>query len=206
MRRARIDRLETVKRAGLLEHAAEEFAAKGYDGASLNRILDRSAMGKSSFYYYFDDKADLLAWVVESAVSTLFAHVGPFALETLTAETYWGDCEAYYARCIALAGRDERYVKLGSLFYQLRGDLGQSGSTEEMFATARAWVATFIARGQDLGVVRTDLPQSLLLDCLMGIGEALDRWVVANWHSMGDVTPERIASQHIDLVRRLLQP
>ena len=60
----RLDKLDDERKKRLFESAAEEFADKGYDGASLNRILKQSGMGKSSLYYYFDDKADLFTTLI----------------------------------------------------------------------------------------------------------------------------------------------
>ena len=40
MPRPRFDKLAEEKRERILEAAAKEFAARGYDGASMNRILD----------------------------------------------------------------------------------------------------------------------------------------------------------------------
>ena len=42
MPRPRFDKLAVGKRERILEAAAKEFAAHGYDGASLNRILNDS--------------------------------------------------------------------------------------------------------------------------------------------------------------------
>jgi AcrR family transcriptional regulator len=36
----------------LISEAIEEFAARGYDNASINRILARVGMSKGQFYYH----------------------------------------------------------------------------------------------------------------------------------------------------------
>ena len=55
MARPRFSKLDASARRNILETAAVEFAARGYDGASLNHILERADLSKGSFYYYFDD-------------------------------------------------------------------------------------------------------------------------------------------------------
>ncbi len=206
MSRTRFDNLDQTKRQKLMDSAADEFAAKGFEAASLNRILERSGMSKSSLYYYFDDKADLFSTLVERSMALLFRQVGRFDVEALTKETYWSECEAFYARCLAIADSDAWYVKLGRMFYQLRADPKKGAPTQRTFDLARGWLGTLLARGQALGAVRTDLPASLLIDCAMGMGEALDRWVVENWSTLDDEAKARMPREHIDLFRRLLAP
>jgi len=204
MSRPRFDKLDPVRQQRLFNNAAEEFGAKGYDAASLNQILERSGMSKSSLYYYFDDKADLFTTLVERSVGFLLREMGGLDPDALTAETYWAEMEALYRRSVALMNKDTWYVKLGRMFYRLRGDPTQSAPTGRIFQAARHWVALIVARGQALGVVRDDLPASLLIDSAMGLGEALDRWVVAHWDEYAAEERLAMAEQHIGLFRALL--
>ncbi len=188
-----------------MESAAEEFGAHGYDAASLNRILDRSGMSKSSLYYYFEDKADLFATLIERSIGFLLKEVGGFDPQTLTAATYWSELEDLYLRTIAVMNKSVWYVKLGRLFYRLHGNPRESAPTGRMLQAARHWVGVIIERGQTLGVVRSDLPTSLLIDCTMGLGEAIDRWAVVHWDDLDENERLQMASDQIDLFRRLLQ-
>jgi AcrR family transcriptional regulator len=85
----RLARLAPKKRERLFAVAAQEFAAWGFEQASLNRILEAAQMGKSSAYYYFEDKADLFGAVIEHARECL--HLDELTIDpaTLTAETFW---------------------------------------------------------------------------------------------------------------------
>ena len=69
MARPRFQNLDQETRNHILETAAEEFAAQGFDGTSLNRLIESLGISKGSFYYYFDDKADLFI-TVASIIST----------------------------------------------------------------------------------------------------------------------------------------
>jgi len=205
MSRPRFDKLDRERQERLMESAAEEFGAHGYDAASLNRILEQSGMSKSSLYYYFEDKADLFATLIERSIGFLLKEIGGFDLERLTAETYWSELEAFYRRSVEVMNKNAWYVKLGRLFYRLRGDSKESAPTNRTFRAARHWMELIIARGQALGVVRTDLPNSLLVDSAMGLGEALDRWTVAHWDDLDENQRLQMANHQIDLFRRLLQ-
>jgi AcrR family transcriptional regulator len=204
MSRNRLENLDPERQRVLFEAAAEEFTAKGFDAASLNRILERTGMSKSSLYYYFDDKADLFVTLVERSMAILFKHLGHFDPEELTAETYWSDFERRYGKGIAFISGNGWLVQFGAMFYGLRGDPKRGAATGRLFQAARHWVGIIIRKGQALGVVRTDLPESLLIDSAMGLLESLDRWVVAHWEDLTPAEREALPAAHIGLFRDLL--
>ena len=68
---SRFTKMPHEKRERLFTVAAQEFAAHGFEAASLNRILEEAHIGKSSAYYYFEDKADLFRTVVEYCLDQL---------------------------------------------------------------------------------------------------------------------------------------
>jgi AcrR family transcriptional regulator len=78
MSRPRFEKMDAERQKRLFESTAKEFAAHGFDGASLNLILEQSGMSKSSLYYYFDDKADLFTTMIERAIAVFFKEVGCF--------------------------------------------------------------------------------------------------------------------------------
>ena len=65
MPRPRFSKLPVLRQREILERAAQEFAACGYEHASLNHIIDALGLNKGVFYYNFDSKADLFAAVVQ---------------------------------------------------------------------------------------------------------------------------------------------
>ncbi|HPE49350.1 MAG TPA: TetR/AcrR family transcriptional regulator [Hyphomonas sp.] len=206
MSRSRFENLEPDKQQRLIDSAAEEFAAKGYDAASLNRILELAGMSKSSLYYYFDDKADLFTTLVDRSLAYLFRQVGGFDDSKLTAENFWDEMEATALRFIMLGNSNAWYVKMGRMFYRLRSDPAHSAPTERSFAAARRWLTDLVRKGQALGAVRTDLPETLMVDAAMGLGEALDLWVLRHWDELPDEARLRMAHDQVGLFRRLLSP
>ncbi len=89
MARKRFSELEETRRDGILEAAALEFAARGYGGGSVNRIIDQAGISKGSLYYYFDDKEDLFATVMEQASTRMMEGMGMPPTDALTADTFW---------------------------------------------------------------------------------------------------------------------
>lgn len=203
MSRNRFENLEPERQQKLFESATEEFADHGYDGASLNRILDKSGMSKSSLYYYFDDKADLFTTMFERAMGYLVREVGGFDLDKLTAETYWSEIETLYARSVALINRNAWFVQLGRAFYRMRGGRKKVVPIERTYNMVLHLADTSIRRGQELGVVRTDLPQTMLIDSVMSLGEALDHWVVEHWDEMTPDERLAVVGVQMAMIRRL---
>jgi len=54
-----------VSRERILEAATELFATRGYAGAGVDRLAERSGIAKTAIYYHFGNKEGLLAAVLE---------------------------------------------------------------------------------------------------------------------------------------------
>lgn len=206
MGRQRFENLEQDRQFRLFDSAAEEFSERGYEAASLNQILENSGMSKSSLYYYFDDKADLFTSLVERSVGYLWKEIGGFDLDALNAENFWDELESHVLRAVGVMSQNVWYVKLARMFLRLRGQPKGIEKTGRMFDTATRFVGSVLERGQDLGVVRSDIPQSLMIDCAMALGEAGDRWMILHWDELDDDAKAKTASVNMNLVKRLLEP
>jgi AcrR family transcriptional regulator len=58
-----------VSRERILAAAAEVFATRGYAGAGVDRLAERSGIAKTAIYYHFGNKEGLLAAVLERAAT-----------------------------------------------------------------------------------------------------------------------------------------
>ena len=207
MSRNRLENMDEERQKRLFESATEEFAEKGYNAASLNRILEKSGMSKSSLYYYFDDKADLFTTIMEKSLAILLKKLGHFDPENMTADTFWTEFEQRYHKAILFVDNSNSWLmKFGGMFYELRSDPKKGAATGRLFQAARNWVNIIITRGQTLGVIRTDLPQSLLIDLVMGLLESLDRWVVVNWNQLTEQDKMDMPEVHVGLFKQMLMP
>ena len=59
------------RRAAIVERAAELFAKKGFDGASLSDLARACKTSKSLLYHYFPSKEDILFEVMDSHIRAL---------------------------------------------------------------------------------------------------------------------------------------
>jgi hypothetical protein len=92
----------------------------------------------------------------------------------------------------------------------LRGWLGGAGSPSLRAAQHDAeqeilpWVTATLAAGRRIGAVRSDLPAELLMAVVMGIGQAIDVWVITR--PPDDSELERTVGAVFGMMRRALEP
>jgi AcrR family transcriptional regulator len=203
--RPRFENLDAKARSRILEAAAAEFAALGFEGTSLNQLLERLAMSKGSFYYYFDDKEDLFTTVVDHAWATLLP-VEKLDLGELDAATFWSTLQSLMREARARIHANPWLVGFTRLMYDPPQTVGVREALAEKFDQARRWQAGLILRGQQVGAVRSDLPAELLQVLLVGADEAGDRWMVENWERFGEDEVEQLLEELFAIFRRMLEP
>lgn len=187
----------------LYRAAADAFAAKGLDDASLNDILTRAGMGKGSFYHRFEDKGALHDWVTRRIVDDVFPALRAPDLGTLTAASFRSELTALLGRFAARAREEPDLTNLGLMFHNSAG-----ASAERAISRVRAsvvdWIDNALATGRNLGVIRDDLPSDLLTQWTIASLTTIDRWVLA----MPEQLAERAisASTAIDVLWTLLAP
>jgi AcrR family transcriptional regulator len=193
------------RRDKLFRSAAEEFAAQGYEGASLNRIVERAGIAKSSLYYYFDDKRDLFEQLIQSVVERFVRDIGGFDYRTLTAATFWPEIEALFVKGAAFSERNSWSVHMGQLFYRLR-TRERRDAGGGLMGLAGGWVAALLRHGMALGVVRTDLPEGLLIPSVMALVEVSDRYFLETWDQHDSDDRRALVARQMDLLKRVCLP
>ncbi len=97
----------SATRERILGHAAEEFAERGYVGASIGVIAERAGVGKGLVQYHFKAKSDLAAAIVLSVFSQApFANVAPPAVSVRGLAVIVAS-----VRAVSRAFRDEVWVR-----------------------------------------------------------------------------------------------
>lgn len=205
MPRPRFSRLDPARRQRILHCAAQAFAAHGYKGASLNRIIEALGLNKGVFYYYFDGKADLFGAVLQMVWDS-FLPLQAFDVNQLDRDSFWPGVESMlrdnYARL-----RDEPWLAgLLRLLSSPPETTDMDAVVGELLARGEQWVRTIIEHGQRVGAVRTDLPVDLLLAVLTAADHAGDRWLLGNWERFDDGEREHLSLRVFDLWRRIAAP
>ena len=204
MAHKRFGELEETRREGILGAAAAEFTAHGYGGASVNRIIGHAGISKGSLYYYFEDKEDLFATVMEQAMTRMMEGTGFPPPHSLTAEGFWNTFRDLMRRSVEYLKANESYMRLARSYYQLRLEAPASPAAQRIVEILRNQLNAILERGQELQVVRNDLPLELLVEAALAVDEAGDRWRLEHWHEYTDEERVEHADAHIDLLRDML--
>jgi AcrR family transcriptional regulator len=204
MARNRFENLESEKQESILRAAGEEFAEKGFQAASINRIIKKSGMSKGSVYYYFEDKADLFATTLERSIQRLMDEIGWFSLEVLGPDEFWDALLELTHRTVDWAQRNDWWMKLGKAFHRLQEEPGAEVAAGRVVEVGKGWWSSIIDRGQVLGVIRTDLPRDLLVEIVMGADQGGDRWMMEHWNRLSKEDVKGIVDARVDLLRDML--
>lgn len=65
------NRIDDAKKERILNAAFKEFAEKGFDDASTNRIAKEANISKGSLFNYFNNKEDLFKYLIELALERI---------------------------------------------------------------------------------------------------------------------------------------
>ena len=172
MARPRFATADPQLRQSLLETARDEFAAKGYEAASLNRILLAAGVSKGSFYYYFNDKLDLAA--------TLFMELAkPMALlgdiqRPDTPEEFWAEMHRIsYARLKDIESLRPEYECVMRLANAMMSDEKLRDRIMPLFEPGRRKMMELMQRGVEVGALRRDLPVLAIMTLLQDMKTSL---------------------------------
>ncbi|MEO8284369.1 MAG: TetR/AcrR family transcriptional regulator [Pseudarthrobacter sp.] len=180
MVRPRFKKLAAHQQQAIVQAALVEFATHGFHNASLNRIIEAAGISKGSMYYYFDRKEDLYAYVAQLGLAELFEQVGPLPdLGVSDAAAFWSVLGDYYLRLMrALVASPQLAALLRGWAAAAKSPESQSAQ-EELEQTSLPWIVQVLATGQSVGAVRDDVPPTLLIAVAMGMGEAMDVWLMS---------------------------
>lgn len=194
----RFYKLSQDKQQRLLGAAREEFAARGYDKASLNRIIAATGVSKGAMYYYFSDKADLFATVVEDAMVEIVEAVGPLPPFDDIAG-FWQAIRQCLERASAFVTSRPDHADLGRAIYQNHG-----GVLDGLVARGTALFESLLRAGQKVGAVRDDIPLAMLARATAGAAVAIDGWIAENLETLESAELSRLADKALELFNDLV--
>jgi AcrR family transcriptional regulator len=205
--RPRFDSLAIERQAVILRAAAAEFADRGFDAASYNRIIGISGVSKGAMYYYFDDKRDLYLTVLRDAEQRASAAIGPLD-DFDDANSFWDALADLYLRITSFVAAEP--LAAGLLKSAFAGGPVSDAAYGEFIERTSKQFEAVLAEGVGLGAVRSDVPLDLLLAVTLATGEATDRWALQNLDRLTELRPgglvevaERLLEMHLRLIAPL---
>ena len=205
MPRPRFQKIEADKQRRIIEAAGREFAEHGFDGASLNQVVAEAGISKGALYYYFDDKEDLFATVMESIWERL-SEAADFRPESVTAETFWDRYLDLGRAAVAAAESTPWVIGISRAWYALPYERRREGRLAVLHKMWSTFGRAMLERGQALGTVRNDLPVELLSEVLLALDQAIDQWMLAHWGEFDHAALSDWSQTYIGIVRRIVSP
>lgn len=198
----RMAQLTGPHRDALIEATVAEFAAQGYEGASLNRIVRAAGISKSSFYHAAGSKAELFDAVVTSLIADVRARWTPPPPEQFAGADFWPLVEHVLAELTALAAADRALEMLGRIFYLPAGSTADGRSA--LLEAGHGWVREALRVGVASGAVRDDVPVDALAAAAFGLLRGLDEWALTE--APPATRTALAASAPAALLRAMLEP
>jgi AcrR family transcriptional regulator len=168
---------KAANRRRLLDAAADEFAAKGLDGANINEISLAAGLAKGTVYNHFPSKQALFLAVVEEACELAAAGATAVRSDAATSERLravlasdveWARRHEPFARVLV-----EEVISANPRFYP---------QVLEAAAPFISRVREILADGVERGEVRADLSVDELALSFVGFG---DLALIQHWGSSG---------------------
>ena len=168
--------IDSDRRGALMREARSSFARLGYAGTSLSSVLRASGFPRSSFYYFFTDKATLFDAAFSDGLTLLAERVSPPDPAALTTESFWPEIFTFFDE-LAAAGDDEDVATIATLFHMR--DAPPSASRTDFERSTRAWCQQTVHAGREQGVLDQEIPEDLHVELVWSVAVTLDRWLAS---------------------------
>lgn len=194
-------------RQRIVAAATELFAESGFDGVSLNAVIERSATSKGTLYHHFASKEDLYATVLEDMLDRVWASFDRGAVEASTCDTFWSTIADSWRRSAAHMLAHPADTRLWRDFQEQWRALGDAGPTRRLRQRSLDMGEQLAERGQALGCVRTDLSPQQCAELVEAVDAVLDGWFFVVADELGEAEAfDVLGPRHIDMIRRMLAP
>jgi AcrR family transcriptional regulator len=220
MPRSTFRNLPEAKRLRIAEAAIEEFAERGYGGASISAIVARAGIAKGSFYQYFESKADLFRWLVlEHSAERKLRYL--VARATPEIGDFWSQIADMMLAGIRFGLDNPRLSRMAAILWHPAAEPELAALVAEFQALTHRSMALLLQQGQAAGHVRLDLDLDTAADLVIaslmqGLDLAIQRRIGTDLISFC-VQPERadrfrerdqrqLIAAIVDLLRRALGP
>lgn len=170
-----------AKRTELLAAAIEVIAHEGYAGASMRKVAQQAGCTTGAVTYYFANKEEMITAVAQS----LFDEID--TLLEINQEKI--DIKALVGQWLESMGGDEPNGWLAwlQLLAHARHEPAFASVIKQRYARFRQVFTSVLERGQNQGLIRSDITAELLADQVSAISDG--------WMMLMPIEPERFSSE-----------
>jgi AcrR family transcriptional regulator len=141
----------------IFDAAVAEFAAKGFDGARIDKIAERSGVNKRMIYIYWGDKEDLYREILRRKVMAMH--------EIFTAD--WSTAGENLVRYFNGTGREIELLRF--VQWEALGDLRPPLTAEQERREAFGLNTAALQQDQERGKLSADIPADYLMLLFMAL-------------------------------------
>ncbi|HDH97275.1 MAG TPA: TetR/AcrR family transcriptional regulator [Proteobacteria bacterium] len=162
----------------LLEAAKKVFAEKGYHAAGVSDIIEAAGVARGTFYLYFKSKRDVFTALVEYIIQKIDSLVTPLPMDT--PEQILPRLKETLLKVYGFFDSDR---DLAALIIREATSLDAQSweSLNEAVALLSNWIASYIERGQRLGVLCRVNPKILSFTFLGALREMLLQYAITGF-------------------------
>jgi AcrR family transcriptional regulator len=192
-------------RRNIVEVATHEFAQKGYSGARVDAIAERTRTSKRMIYYYFGSKEGLYLAVLEEAYSRIRRAEATLDLETLPPEAALGTIVGF---TFDYYNKHPEFVRLVMNENIMDGaHMARSKTISKLNVTVIDAMRRIVSRGQKAGLFRRDIdPIELHMSIsALGIFNVANRATFSTIFKRDMTTPRALAKRRDEVVEIVLR-
>ncbi len=188
-------------RLTIIEVTTRLFAERGYAGTSLDQVAKAADTSKSSIFWHFDNKEDLLCSVVDHALAEFETRAGDLVLAEPTPGRAFARLLSLFRELAVDHGSTIRLL-LGLLLEATEQDVGVRRRFQRVYEGYRRSVAQIVALGQASG----DFSPSVDADALSTLFLAAYDGVFVQRLLDPETVPESVYDHLADLLFAALTP
>jgi AcrR family transcriptional regulator len=178
----------------ILDAALRLFAERGFDGTSVQGIVEAAEVTKGALYHYFDSKDDLLYEIYHSLIARQLADLGAVLAQGLPPR------EALRAVLTGLIRSTAEHIDEAKVFSREMHRLG-SARMRSIRADRRRYHVTFrglVERGQRDGVFGTATPAETVTLVALGMVNQMPSWYRADGPKTASQLADEVAGFVLD--------
>ena len=184
--------MNDTKRTRLIDAAIEEFSERGVEGASYNKIIERSGLSKGTVYYYFDNKDSLLYTVLGDICERFENAIGTLELPQ-TKKVYWVAAWEYHNRAIRFFFENPSLSRI--MFVLFGSDTRIDERLLAIHDRSTCFMKQLLLQGQKIGAVRNDLPVNTIQQLMHGSGKILSAAIVGENQTQDSQTQDAMQTK-----------
>ena len=144
--------------------------------------------------------------MVRYAIDTLQVPHRELDLAALSAESFWPTFAELHRLPLLSACERPWLFTVISVAAHVPPTVKEREPLASLAHQIRTLVTRLIQRGQELGVIRTDLPIELLFAWLHALDHASDQWLMNHWEHLERPDIARVSDQTVAAISKALAP